>query len=336
MKEYEFEKEINGLIRDINEDTPGLSLLVGKKDGILYTESWGMADVENKIPVSCNTNFLIASISKQFTCMAIMMLKERGLLDYDEPISEFFPYFPEYKNVVTIRHLMTHTSGIKEYFTDEVFRLENLSKNLSQEDVLEMINSFGDLEFRPGSMYSYCNSAYVMLGVIIEKLSETSLASFLAENIFKPVGMADTFVCTTPEQAPKNLAKGYKTVDGKFIRKKLDMIAVSWADGNIISTVKDLFKWNRVLYTESLVKRKTIHEAFTPYLLTDGSTTDYGFGWHIDSFKGRKQVWHTGTTIGYIAKMSRLLDEEVVVIMLANNMNLDRDNIISYALNSIL
>ncbi len=328
MNYRDLDERVTKIVSDINSSTPGLSLLIGKGEDIIYQKGFGMADIENNIPIEPETCFIIASVTKQFTCMALMMLKERGLLDYDETIDRYFPDFPEYKNRVTIRNLMTHTSGIKEYFTDQCIEGVLIPENATQEDILNIIKGFGDLEFEPGSRFSYSNSGYVMLGAIIEKVSGLPFDRFMLENIFKPIGMDKTQIGVSPDQKFGNLAKGYKTVsDNTFHRTKMDMAAIGWADGNMVSTVGDLFKWHRALFTEKLVKSQTMQEAFKPNALSDGNLSNYGFGWFIDTWEGHRQIWHTGGTIGYISRLSRFVDDDTVIIMLTNNDGINRDDI---------
>ncbi|MDD4568592.1 MAG: serine hydrolase [Tepidanaerobacteraceae bacterium] len=306
-----------------SESTPGMALLIGEKGRVLYEKGFGMADIEKSIPIEPDTAFIIASVTKQFTTMAIMMLKEKGLLDYDDTIDKYFPDFPDYKNIVTIRHLMTHTSGIKEYFDDYVgLPIEDPT----QDDILNWIKSVKALDFEPNTQYSYSNSGYVMLGAIIEMVSRQSFGDFLAENIFIPLDMTRTVVGVMPNQKVDKMASGYKKNEkDSFIKTSMDMMAIGWADGNIISTVQDLFKWHNALYTEKLVKSKTLQEAFTPHVLKDGTKTDYGFGWKINLRPGLKEIWHTGGTIGYICKFSRFVDEDVAIIMLTNRQDLAKE-----------
>jgi len=315
------DEEIEKICREyFSESTPGMALLIGEKGKILYEKGFGMADIDKSIPIGPDTAFIIASVTKQFTTMAIMMLKEKGLLDYDDTIDRYFPDFPDYKNIVTIRHLMTHTSGIKEYFDDYVgLPIENPT----QDDILNWIKSIKKLDFEPNTQYSYSNSGYVMLGAIIEMVSGQSFADFLAENIFTPLDMTRTVVGVMANQEVDKMASGYKAnKEGGFIKTPMDMMAIGWADGNIISTVRDLFKWHNALNTEKLVKSKTLQEAFTPYVLKDGTKTDYGFGWKINLRPGLKELWHTGGTIGYISKFSRFMDEDIAIIMLTNSQDL--------------
>jgi CubicO group peptidase (beta-lactamase class C family) len=313
----------------VKDDTPGMALLIGEKGKIVYEGGFGLSDMEARIPMTTDKAFIIASVSKQFTTMAIMMLKERGLLDYEDTIERFFPDFPPYTKKVTIRNLMTHTSGIKEYFDDDFCKIANqMGDAMTQDTILEMIKGFGDLEFEPDTNFSYCNSAYVMLGSIIEQVSKKTFAEFLKENIFDPLGMNNTVVGVSPNQKVANLTPGYMlTENGQFKRTPFDMAAIGWADGNLISTVEDLFIWHNALYTEKLVKKETFKEAITSHVLKDGSKTGYGCGWFLNNRRGLKETWHTGGTVGYISRFSRFIDEDVAIIMLTNYEGIKRDDV---------
>lgn len=319
-------------------DGPGMSLLVGKNGRILYENGFGLADLETGRHITPDTAFIIASVTKQFTAMAVMMLKQKGLLSYDEPISRFFPYFPPYKDKVTVRHLMTHTSGIREYFSEGfVLKIPETFKKISRQAVIDAVRELGPLEFEPGTRFSYCNSGYVMLGAIIEMVSGMTFADFLKDNIFKPCGMTSTTAIISPQQKIEKLASGYRICDdGTYVKTPYDMAAIGWADGNISSTAEDLFKWHNMLYTNELISRDTLNEAFTPYILKDGNSTGYGFGWFIGRRKGIKEIWHTGGTIGYTSKFSRFVDGDIAVIMLTNQMGIKRDEVFDRIVDVVL
>ncbi|WP_432664827.1 serine hydrolase [Wukongibacter baidiensis] len=302
-------------------DIPGTALLIGQSGKIIFQKGYGFADIENNIPVGVDTPFIIASITKQFITMAIMILKEKGLICYKESISRFFPDFPMYKDKVTIEHLMTHTSGIKDYFPTEGMEefVNNKGNSLTQYDVLDIIKDLGDLEFEPGTRFAYSNSAYVMLGIIIEKISGMTFCEFLKKSIFEPLNMNLTVAPESYLEVIENLAVGYKKdTKNQFEREPYNNVTIGWADGNMVSTIGDLFKWHNALYTEKLVKKETLEEAYKPFILENGESTNYGFGFWLNDRRGVREVWHTGLTIGYTLRFSRFIEEDIVVIMLTN------------------
>lgn len=332
MRTEGLEKRLDAVISPImNEKGPGMALLIARGEEVLIRKAYGLADLEKKRPIKPEDNFVIASNSKQFTCAAIMMLKEEGLLDYDEAIERFFPDFPPYRSYVTIRQMMTHCSGIKEYFEDG--RWEN-NPDISTADtkkMLEIIKSFGDLDFEPGTQYSYSNSAYVMLGNIVEQLSGMTFGEFLKKRIFEPVGMKQTCAPDFMNERPAELIEGYTLQeDGSFQKQVYNMALVGYADGNIQSNVDDMLRWHQYLYmsdSEKLMKRSTLAEAFVDNRLKDGSATGYGFGFFLGDFKGHREVWHTGGTMGFISRCSRFVDDDVTVVMLTNYEGLPKNEL---------
>lgn len=317
---------------------PGFALLIGEKGKVLYKNGFGLADLAKSVPVTPEHSFLIGSVTKQFTTMAVMMLREKGRLDYDEPIARFFPAFPAYKNEVTVRHLMTHTSGIRDYLTEAFWQQpEEQRVAITQERLLALIGSWQALDFAPGTRFSYCNSGYVMLGSIVEQLSGQSFASFITERILRPLGMNNSYVPESPSQPVGNRALGYwEKEDGEFVPTPYDMATIGWADGNIVSTVGDLFIWHNALNTESLVSRKTLAEAYTPYVLKNGRSTNYGFGWVNYPRRGIPELWHSGGTAGYIARFSRFVESDLAIIMLTNYQGVKRDEVFGAVAETVL
>lgn len=307
---------------DMNENTPGMSFLLTKGEEVLIKKSYGLADIETGRKIQCDDVFVIASNTKQFTCAAIMMLKEQGLIDYDEHVERFFPDFPDYVKYVTVRDLMTHVSGIKEYFEDNVWLNIPDSATADTARMLEIIKEFGPLTFEPRTQYSYCNSSYVMLGAIVEQLSGMKFGEFLKKGIFEPLGMKDTIAPDYLDVRSERLTEGYTKDDkGNFVKQDYNMALVGYADGNMQSTTEDLFTWHKYLYmsdSELLFKRETLEEAFKDNFLTDGSATGYGFGFFLGDYKGHREIWHTGGTTGFISRASRFPDDDISLIMLTN------------------
>ena len=299
---------------DMNENTPGMSFLLTKGEEVLIKKSYGLADIETGRKIQCDDVFVIASNTKQFTCAAIMMLKEQGLIDYDEPVERFFPDFPDYVKYVTVRDLMTHVSGIKEYFEENVWLDIPDSATADTARMLEIIKEFGPLTFEPRTQYSYCNSAYVMLGAIVEQLSGMKFGEFLKKRIFEPLGMKDTIAPDYLDVKSERLTEGYTKDDkGNFVKQDYNMALVGYADGNMQSTTEDLFTWHKYLYMS-----ETLEEAFKDNFLTDGSATGYGFGFFLGDYKGHREIWHTGGTTGFISRASRFPDDDISLIMLTN------------------
>lgn len=296
-------------------DTPGLSVIVIRDGKVLGQRSYGLADMEKNIPVTALTNFRIASLSKQFTAMAIQILKERGKLSYDSRLAEFFPEFPEYGRNITIRQLLNHTSGLKNY-ENEIPSHQPVQ--ITDADVLSILERQTSGYFAPGKGYQYSNSGYIILALIIEKVSGQTFARFLQENIFKPAGMSSSVVYTGSTQQIPHRAYGYTKGKDGYQRTDQSATSATYGDGGIYSSTTDMAKWDQVLYTSKLISSSAISEAFTPGSYGDGQHSDYGFGWSIDMVRGYRKISHEGATIGSRSYILRLPEQHFSVIVLMN------------------
>lgn len=335
--------------RSIGSNTPGCAILLARDNEVLFRKGYGMANLEKGIPVRPEDNFVIASNTKQFTCMAILMLRDRGLLDLDEPIERFFPDFPDYRKRVTVRMLMSHTSGIREYFEEGFRENEEALRTADTAALLEIAKGFGpELDFEPDTRWSYCNTAYVMLGDIVRQLTGKMFGRFLESEIFAPLGMTGTAAPDYMDQTDPRQTAGYvETAPGVFVPQPYDMLLVGYADGNISSNVDDLLKWHHYLYesgSEALVKRSTVEEMFVSHRLKDGTPTHYGMGLFLDQIEGKskhypghREIWHTGGTMGFISRVSRFPEDGVTAVMLTNweGEGLDRDGLFHSVLDEL-
>ena len=299
------------------------SILVAENGKVIYRKAFGYANKETKQLLKPEFCFDLASVSKQFTAMGIMMLKERNSLSYDEKITKYFPEFPAYGKDITIRNLLNNTSGMPLY---QPFANKD---NLTNSEILKIIEERDALDANIGERYVYNNAGYVMLGLIIEKVSNMSLAEFLKENIFKPLKMKNTLVGDAPKIDLKNRALGYSVIG------ELDDYTVSHTGStSMFSNVDDLFLWDQALYTEKLVSKKTIEEAFTPVVLNNGSLSNYGFGWFLTP--GKKSVNHSGSDFGYRSFIMRHLDNKNTYIWLTNAGNAINKDVMNVAIENIL
>jgi len=270
------------------------SILVATNGTVVYRDAFGSragSSIKNRPETPSN----LASVSKQFTAMAIMMLAERGEMDYDDSISKYLPELADSSKGITIRHLLTHTSGIPDVGDLGIDR-----PNLRESEVLKTIAEQHAHFSSPGERYRYSNTGYNLLGMIVERVAKMSLDDFLAHHIFKPLGMSSTRLSTR---------RGYTK-----------------GDGGIISTVDDLLKWDQALYSGRVVRPETLNTAFTPASVREGTTT-YGFGWNSAEKDGERFVWHTGNDGQNKAFIGRLLGERVLVVILTNNGNSRRPEI---------
>jgi CubicO group peptidase (beta-lactamase class C family) len=316
-------KKVDSLFAAIS-DFSGVVLIADKGKPIYY-KSMGFRNFETKIPVDTADIFELASVSKQFTSMVIMMLKEEGKLNYDDPIENYLADIP-YQGI-TIRHLLTHTSGLPDYQTimDEHW---DKSKVAGNDDILEYLRMYHPPSlFIPGSKYEYSNTGYVLLGSIAEKASGLDFIEFCRKNIFTPLRMTDTDLRTPEEKKSiQNFALGHIYVEGKQRYVRADSFPSSnytiWlgnrkGPGRISSTARDLLKWDQALYSNDLLPQAILSDAFKPYKLSNDSLSYYGFGWMLD--KTGKKVMHTGGNPGYNTKIVRYLGNNRTIILLCNN-----------------
>jgi CubicO group peptidase (beta-lactamase class C family) len=285
------------------------SILVAEKGQLIYEGGFGKADIKGNVVFTPNTPVYLASLTKEFTAMAIMMLAEQHQLSYSDPLSKYFPEFPSYAAKVTIRNLLNHTSGIPDYGDLGLER-----PGLTNKDVLSALIQQQSLRFSPAEKFEYSNSNYILLALIVEKVSGQPYRLFLKNHIFAPLGMKDTFVYDQPRPEFARRARGYNRFGDDS-----DYNLLSYGEGGIYSTVVDLFKWDQALYTEKLVKRSTLDEAFTRGKLNDGSLTSYGFGWAIGEYNGETTYSHAGRYGGFNTYIKRFPKERTTIIFLTNH-----------------
>ncbi len=322
-----WEQKMDSLFATV-PDFSGVAL-VAEKGKPVYHKAFGYLNFETKADMDTTRVFELASVSKQFTAMVIMILKEEGKLNYDDLVEKYLTGLP-YKNI-TIRHLLTHTSGLPEYqqIMDEHWDKTKVAGN---PEILEYLKKYHPKkQFEPGDKYEYNNTGYVLLGSIAEKASGKDFVEFCRERIFKPVGMSKTDIRSLQEKADiDNFALGHIYVSEKKRYVRADSFPASnytiWlghrkGPGRISSTASDLLKWDRALYSERLIKKETIGEAFTPMKLKSDSLSNYGFGWEIETSPLGKVVRHSGDNPGYKTHIIRYVEADKTVILLCNNAN---------------
>ncbi|HLK28204.1 MAG TPA: serine hydrolase [Puia sp.] len=294
------------------------AVLIGEKGKVLYKKAFGITSADGIQQLTTTSSFNLASVSKQFFSMMIMILKEEGKLNYDDAVQKYLPSFP-YNNI-TVRNLLTHTSGLPEYF-DIAARYKNLLDTLTNESMLALLaETKPPLEFQPGEKWQYCNTNYTTIASIIEKVSGMKCEDFFKQKITLPLKLNNTFIYNlTMKSYPASRVFGFHYEKGKAVKDDLLWLDGIVGDGNIYSTVEDLYKWDQALYTEKLIKKSTFVEAITPAKLNDGSFTKYGFGWGIDSV-GYK-VAHTGGWVGFRNVIVRYIGKNQTIIILDNSTN---------------
>jgi len=294
---------------------PGATVIVVKDGKTVLRKAYGAADIGANKPLTPGTVLRLGSITKQFTAVAILMLADEGKLALNDPITRFFPGYPLGGKVVTVEHLLTHTSGIVS-FTGKPEYGANMGKDVG---VADMIDSFKNdpLEFEPGTQYRYNNSGYFLLGAIIEKVSGQTYAQFLERRIFTPLGMKDT-AFEGHERSRAERAAGYSKVEGGFAPAEKLSMTQPYAAGSLVSTVDDLARWNAAIGAGKLLKPASWKLAFKPYMLTPEKSTDYGYGWHVGTLQGVPVIDHGGGINGFRSFALRLPQQKVFVAVLAN------------------
>jgi D-alanyl-D-alanine carboxypeptidase len=294
---------------------PGVSLAVVRGGKVVRSAGYGLANVELGVRATPGTVYGVLSVSKQFTAAAILMLVEEGKISLDDRLSRYLPDTPPAWSEITIRHLLTHTSGIRDY-TDVPGWFETIRLDRSPEDLLKPTKTF-PLQFRPGDSFRYCNGGYYLLGMILEKMSGRSYADFLQERIFQPLGMKATRV-EDVKRIVSQRASGYHWEDDALQNAPFVSPTQKWAAGAALSSVEDLARWDAALYTEKLLKRQTLQQMWTPARLNNGQEAPYGFGNELDMDRGHRAAGHQGGGLAYNATLLRYPDDRLTVIVLCN------------------
>ncbi len=314
-QEDNMETKINSIFSEFNDETPGVSVAVQKDNKIIYQRGFGLADLEAKLKIEPKTNFRLASITKQFTALSIMLLENEGKLSFDDPIGKFFPKFPINKSEIKIKNILQHTSGILDY---ENYMSDTLAIPLKDQDVLEILLEQDSTYFPPGTLHKYSNSGYAILALIIEKISSKSYAEFLNENIFTPLGMNNSIAFENGISTISNRAFGYANSDSGFVFSDQSLTSAVLGDGGIYSSTTDLLKWNDSIENATLLKKEKLSLAFQKTQLPDGKVADYGFGWRLDPYKNFERKYHTGSTCGFSNIYMKLPEFNLTVIVLIN------------------
>jgi CubicO group peptidase (beta-lactamase class C family) len=329
-----------------NVEAPGIALLV-KKDGRAVAERhYGVRDLREQKLIDSQTNFRLASCTKQLTAMAIMILVREGKLRYEERLTEIFPEFPAYGKRITIRNLLNHTSGLPDYedLMDQASSgkspLWTETRQIGDAEVLKLLETQSSGKFLPGTQWSYSNSGYVVLGLVAAKVSGKPFEDLLDELIFKPLTMSHTLAYVLGKNDISDRAYGHTSVENKFDETDQSATSATLGDGGVYSNLEDLAKWDDALERHTLLAARDMRPALVPVRLADGSQphwasgsgdTDpqagkpvsYGFGWFLDAHQNHARMWHYGDTTGFKTAVERFTGDHLTVILLANRSDLD-------------
>ncbi|SFH16420.1 serine hydrolase domain-containing protein [Pedobacter insulae] len=309
--------KIDEILKDYDGSKPGAALAIIRDGKVIYSKGYGLSDLESHQKVTDQSNFRLASVTKQFTAAAILQLIERGKLSLKTKLNDCFDALPSYATTINIRQMLNHTSGILDY--DDFIDESEKTAQLADADVLKACRSFSKTYFEPGTTYRYSNTAYVLLGLIIEKYSGMPYSDYLAKHIFKPLKMKNTIAYVKGVNEISHRAYGYGTSQGKWIRKDQSSTSATLGDGGIYSNLKDLTKWDAALYLDKILPKKVWLSAFEQQSLKNGTKIAYGFGWHLkQSSSGQAIVYHTGSTTSFRNVFYRIPEEKLSLILLTN------------------
>lgn len=307
-------RAIDALMRDYSGNAPGAAVAIVRDGTLLFAKGYGKSDLEAGSEVTPQTNFRLASVTKQFTATAIEILAERQRLSYDDPINRWLPSLPPFASGITIRQLLTHTSGLIDY---EDLIPKSRTEQISDADVLHMLETTDHTLFAPGSRFQYSNGGFVLLGLIVERVTGEPLAAFLKREVFDRAGMSGTLL-REPQTTIPNRAFGYTTEAGKWIRRDQSVTSATRGDGAIYSSAADLARWDAAMRAAAVVRPETLRLAFTPAVTTGQPGERYGFGWYLSDYLGRPMMWHTGDTVSFHNAIVRFDDPALCVIVLTN------------------
>jgi len=331
-------------------NSPGLAVLVRKGGRTIFERGYGVRDLHTKVRIDAQTNFRLASFTKQFTAMAVMLLAREGKLRYEQTLTEIFPEFPSYGKQIAIRNLLNHTSGLPNYEDlmdsaekgkDPIWTPE---RQIQDDAVLRLLEKESKGKFAPGTSWSYSNSGYVVLGLIVAKVSGKPYGEFLRERIFAPLKMNHTIVFQKGKNEIVNRAFGHAKEGDGFRETDQSPTSATLGDGGIYSSLEDLAKWDDALRNHTLLSSNEMKPALTPAKLTDGSEphwpsepgednlhpgkpVSYGFGWFLDSYDGHERMWHWGSTTGFRTVIERFTNDQLTVIILCNRTDLDPEKL---------
>lgn len=294
---------------------PGAGVGIFRDGQVLFKKGYGLADLAKQQAVTPTTNFRLASLSKQFTAMAIMILKDQGRLSYSDTLQKFFPQFPDYAKNITVRHLLNNQGGLPDY---ENLIAPSQTEQVHDQDILELLAREEHLLFTPGERYHYSNGGYILLGLIASKVSGFTFAEFLKLHIFEPLGMMHSVAFEDGISMVVNRAYGYSFKEDRFEQNDQSITSATLGDGGIYSSIDDLLLWERELLQPTLVAPTSLTEAFTAGRLNNGEVTSYGFGWMVSQYKDFSRVGHTGSTVGFRTAIQRYVDQKLTIIVLCN------------------
>jgi CubicO group peptidase (beta-lactamase class C family) len=317
-----------------SNNAPGAAVLVVRNGRAVFRRGYGVTDLRTLRRIDADTNFRLASFTKQFTAACIMLLARDGKLHYDDRLTDFFPDFPAYGRSITVRNLLNHTSGLPDYEDILMKQYEGMPPEkvpqILDAGVLKLLGAQTSGKFPAGSKWEYSNSGYAVLAMIVEKVSGKPFGQFLQERIFTPLGMKHTLAYEKGKNEVPHRAYGYTKQDDGFHETDQSPTSAVLGDGGIYSSLDDLAKWDRALRDHALLSEAEMQPALTavrpadgPAKTPEGQTLSYGFGWFLDPYASHKRMSHDGSTVGFRTTIQRFPDDNLTIIVLANRADAD-------------
>lgn len=324
------EQQIDRIFNEFKSaGSPGAAVLVIKNGRMVFERGYGLADLRSRHRIDPHTNFRLASCTKQFTAMAIMLLARDGKLRYEDRLTDVFPDFPEYGKSITIRNLLNHTSGLLDY--EDLMAKPAAGTppekipQIKDAGVLQLLEQQKTTKFPPGTKWDYSNSGYAVLAMVVEKVSGQPFGDFLHERIFAPLGMKQTVAYEKGKNTVANRAYGHTQEGGAWHEMDQSPTSAVLGDGGIYSSLDDLAKWDWALAHYTLLSEAEMEPAIIPVKVGDGSVREpdgtpaaYGFGWFLNAYQNRPRMWHYGETVGFRTTIQRLVEDKLTIIVLSN------------------
>jgi CubicO group peptidase (beta-lactamase class C family) len=327
---------VNPLFSKFGPNDPGCAILVIKEGKVVFEKGYGVAELRTREHIGPETSFRLASLTKEFTAMAIMLLVHDGKLRYDERLTDIFPGFPAYGKNITVRQMLNHTSGLLDY--EDLMPNPYPSKTgekipqIRDDEVLELLKKQTTTRYAPGTRWEYSNSGYVLLGLVVERRSGMNFGDFLRARIFQPLGMANTIVYEVGKNEVSHRAFGHTLDAGTWRETDQSPTSATRGDGRVYTSLEDMAKWDRALNEHTLLTEKEMQPALIPATDVHGAPLRqlngslaplYGFGWFLDSYHGHRRYWHYGETVGFRNAIDRFPDQRLTVVVLSNRAETD-------------
>jgi CubicO group peptidase (beta-lactamase class C family) len=317
-----------------SNSAPGAAVLVVRHGHVVFRHGYGVTDLRTRHPIQSNTNFRLASFTKQFTATCIMLLVHDRKLHYDDQLTDIFPEFPAYGKAITIRNLLNHTSGLPDYEDLLMAKYPNTAEEkipqILDAGVLQLLEQQSAGKFPPGSKWEYSNSGYAVLAMIVEKVSGKPFGQFLHDRIFAPLQMNNTLAYQKGKNEAPHRAYGHTKEKDGWRQTDQSPTSAVLGDGGIYSSIDDLAKWDRALRNHTLLSAAEMQPALTPVQpsgraakFPNGKPVSYGFGWFLDPYQGHQRMSHNGETIGFLTTIQRFPADDLTVIVLANRTDKD-------------